>query len=227
MNDFPPQRLNPAVLGVEQIEVMQKLDLEQLSEHPLAFYRAGMDALGAAGLIEPQQDMVLLRGLTIHEIYSRPGQTIHLPSGDRMASVVAFEIVKIGPVVRQVQQLDPGMSRELTVRQDSGVGMVRITYPHGSLDDVHPGWHCLAVASAADALDVTGDGVYQLARACFIAGAWDPRGAAQKVAGVVQQVRDDAHRLAEEAQAEAARAIQERERARLRALGVEGDGATE
>jgi hypothetical protein len=190
--------LNPHELDDAKVKRMFRHGPDELLEHRSAFYRAGFDPLATTGRIKPMMDFVLLRAITNTEIDRVRGSSIMLAGNqDRLNEAQCFEIVDVGPVVQQLQRgrwwralkqflgLSPGSVTTLG-RVGAGVSMVRIHYMHGSLDGLVPGNHCVSVASAADALDPEGDGVFQLVRACFIPAAWDPVGAAQDVVESLQ-----------------------------------------
>lgn len=183
----------PAAIDVELLGEAKRRQLfgsteEELREHPTAFYRAGFAAVCATGLVKPTQDYVLLRAITDLEVSRSATSSIILHSGDRLRNVQCFEIVDVGPVVREVQKRR-WFRRAVSImaRQDSGVGMVRIHYPYGALDHLRVGHHVQSVATAADAVDPAGDGLHQLIRACFLPAAWDPTKMADKVVNVVKE----------------------------------------
>lgn len=206
--------INPHQLDAAKRDKMFRYGPEELLEHPSAFYRAGFDPLAASGRIRPMMDFVLLRAITGVEIHRVESSTIMLAGdADRIGDAQCFEIVEVGPVIKQLQRgrwwrrlrqalgFGPG-GMSILGRVGAGVNMVRIHYMNGSVDDLQPGNHCVSVASAADALDPEGDGIFQLVRAVFIPAAWDPAGAAEDVVVAL----GEAHQkyLAEEAEVVAA-----------------------
>lgn len=203
-----PIVLNPRQISKQKQEQMFRYSAEELVDHPTAFYAAGFDALCASGVVKPQMDQVLLRAITSSEILSRAGGVITMAGGDRIQEAQCFEIVDVGPVVKALQS-PPWWRRllkwlngpSMVARSDAGIGTIRLQYPFWSVDHIKPGHHCISIASAADALDATGDGIFQMVRACFIPCAWDPDAARKGVLAALEQIGDGIDRVRAEQEA--------------------------
>lgn len=164
--------------GPEKAKYLAGLSDEQLAaieNSSEGYLKAGIDSVCNLGLIEPQSDFVLLRGITADDVVQ--SELVVRPDGDRLGEIYAFEIMKVGPAISDAENLP----------LDVVVGSYR--YPAGTLSAIKVGAHCVHLASSADLVDPAGQGRFHLVRARYIPCVWDPKETRGRILAMISDMK--------------------------------------
>jgi hypothetical protein len=170
---YDPQKL-AAMRGQPDEELAEVRDLEH------AFYRAGVDSVCNVGAMDVGHDFVLLRGITASDVNRRTDSRIVRPGGDKLGEIFFFRIEALGPV-----------AAKLAENPDLELRMGQVNYPAGCCSHLAVGKHVFHVASSADMVDPTGEGIYQLVRAVYVPAAWDPVVTRRRIHAMMQAMSAD------------------------------------